>query len=141
MTSGQERFPELAAAFQALEELVRKYGNADENGPEPEVSIYVFGQPPHGVRIGEIGCFWPKGTGGSGASWMRSDAYETGNVLLCAEDFLISYGMEPEWFHDDDEYPSFDYENEARWRLVLALTESTERADESVVKRERPVTS
>lgn len=88
----------------------------------PEVSVYVYGDEKTGLRIGEIGAFWPTAAGprtGSGVSWMRSDGADCGATLLCAEDFVLDYDA-------PGDPPGYDPAAEARWRLAFALTGSDE---------------
>lgn len=65
---------------------------------------------------------------------MRSDATESGAVLLYAEDFLLNYKHKPiKYGPARDDYD--DPENESRWRLALALTGKTKIADSVLLPR------
>lgn len=137
MTEGQEKFPQYAEAFAALETLVADVMVAQGIERPTEVSCYVFGEPPHGFRIAEIGMVWRSEGVVLGSSWMRSDE-GTGNMLLSAEDFVLNFGDHGDFYGDDDE-PSGDFENEARWRIVMAMTDNnSELAKSFWVKRKRP---
>lgn len=97
---------EYRKACLLLCDYLREYCNLS---PDTEVSIYAWYHKQSGFRIAEIG-FWLaniNGVGGSGNSWLRSDA-ESGNVICKAEDFVLyktlDWGDEGEMFAEESLY-------------------------------------
>jgi len=90
---------------------------SDERTPD-KVEIYFWDQE---ARISEISCWWnaPHGPpAGGGCSWMRSDV-DASAVILAAEDFLLSYGLQIIDFGGDSYY---DEAQEAEQKLHYHLT-------------------
>ena len=74
------------------------------------------------TRIAEISAVTTNQAGMMcGVSWMRSEP-EAGNVILQAEDFLLTHSEEPDrWGPGEDEV--IDRHAEAKWRLEWVLTQ------------------
>jgi hypothetical protein len=123
ISTGQERFADLAPGFAALERLVADLLELDsEQRRRPdEVVAYVYDA--NGLRVSELSASWTGDPArgetfkSAGASWMRSDP-ESAAVLLAAEDVILSHGVQPD-YHDGEIVR--DEENEARWRLGFNL--------------------
>lgn len=103
----------LTALEQFLKDLLAK------GDPGTSVTVHTFTNDL--TRIAEISVTTTNKAGGmAGCSWMRSEP-EAGGVILQAEDFLLTYGDEPErWGPGEDEV--HDPNAEAKWRLEWLLT-------------------
>lgn len=104
-------------ALTALEAFLKDLLAKDD--PGTSVTVHTFTGDL--TRISEISAVTTNKAGmPAGCSWMRSEP-EAGSVILQAEDFLLTYGDEPErWGPGEDEV--HDSHAETKERLAWLLT-------------------
>lgn len=104
--------------YQPAIDALQAWLAARETDPKVCITVHTFDDDNGGVRIAEIDWVIRTPAYTSGSSCMRSDP-ESAHILLCAEDFLLTYGIEPYrpkgWDSDIDEH------GDAVGRLEFAL--------------------
>lgn len=108
--------PRFAKAHAALKKFLLS--------KEPErkglsVAVYCGGRG-HGIRIAEISYFVRTGSHIAGSSIMRCEP-ESGNLLMAAEDFLLTYGIKP--YRPKGWNSDIDLHAESIWKLEQVLEE------------------
>jgi hypothetical protein len=108
-------------AVKALQKFLMKHETRLVAGTK--CTVYCWGSAKQGIRIAEISYFVKMKSGGIGSSFMRSQP-ECGNVILAAEDFLLTFFDKPYrpkgWDSDIDEH------GDAKWKLEFVLQKDKE---------------
>lgn len=124
----------MTNAIKSLEQFIKDLLAKDD--PNTKVKVYAHQSRTHGIRVSEISVMTKHGRAASGCSWMRSEP-EAGNVILNAEEFLMTYGQKPEpWGPSDVDDPEgnfWDFHGEAKWRLEFLLTEKPVEANQGTL--------
>jgi hypothetical protein len=117
-----EKLPKGLEKYTPAVKALQKFILEQEKDCDPKLQcrVYCWGSEKDGIRVAEISYWLPKGKNGCGAgsSFMRSTP-ECGNVILAAEDFLLTFFDKPYrpegWESDIDEHA------DAKWKLEQAL--------------------